>query len=105
MSTPNKALLSILLAVAHKRLSNSRRFHLAPGLAETAEVHAMLQNPNLLHRLTFPALRGFPRVAFSRVVSAVFFFFQKITAKLRSMTSLAESHVTHRVLQDIARIL
>ena len=81
----------------------SRRFHLAPGLAETAEVLAMLQNANLLRQLAFPALRGLLRVAFRRVVSAVFFW--KNAAKLRNMRSLAESHMTHRVFQDIARIL
>ena len=69
--------------------SNSRRFDLAPGLAETPEVLAMLQSANLLRMLAFPALLGLPRVAFSRVVSAV--FFQTVTAKLRSMRSLADS--------------
>ena len=81
---------------------NSRRFHLVPGLAETAEVLAMLQIANLLGRLAFPALRCLPRVAFRRVVSAVFL---KNTAKRRYMRSLAESHVTHRVFEDVARIL
>ena len=85
-------------------LNISRRFHLAPKLAVTAEVHAMLQNARLLRRLAFPALRGLPRKAFRTVVSAVFYF-KKNTARLLSMKSLAESHVTHRIFQDIARIL
>ena len=81
----------------------SRRFHLAPGLVESVQVLDVLETARMLCRPAFYGLHGLQKVASRRWSRRC--CFEKNTARLRCMARLAERHLMHVVLKNIARIL
>ena len=60
------------MLITARGLNNSRRFHLAPGLVESAQGLDILETAKTMCTPPFYGLGGLQRVAFRGVVSAVF---------------------------------